>query len=166
MRIRPAARANRIVLMVHLHPQALADLSGNHGKSSQCTGGRPGCARTRMPGDPLCVCQVTAPKPANCPACACFSVGLRSCTILLLPSRAVPVQPNWASGKSKLMSRPVTSWPEQGAARDPRPTSDISQKVPCVGNVFLSVYIPCFIIIYHQRVHAGGVMVKASGWYA
>ncbi len=38
-----------------------------------------------------------------------------------------------------------------GAARDPpaRPTSDIGQKVQCVGNVFLSVYRPCFMIIYH-----------------
>jgi hypothetical protein len=150
--------------MVRLHPQALADHSGNHGKSSQCTGGRPGCARTRMPGDPPALCVPSALKPSNCPAGACFSVGLRSCAILLLPSRAV--QPNWASGKFKLMSGPVTSWPEQGAARDPRPTSDISQKEPCVGNVFLSVYIPCFIIIYHRRVHAGGLMVKASGWYA
>ena len=53
-----------------------------------------------------------------------------------------------------------------GAAQDPRPTSDISQKVPCVGNVFLSVCRACFIIIYHRRVHTGGLMVKASGWYA
>ncbi len=53
-----------------------------------------------------------------------------------------------------------------GAVRDPRPTFDISQKVPCVGNVFLSVCRSCFMIIYHRRVHAGGLMVKVSGWYA
>ena len=30
-----------------------------------------------------------------------------------------------------------------GGGAGSRPTSDISQKVPCVGDVFLSVYIPC-----------------------
>ena len=42
--------------VVRLH--ALADRSGNHGQSSQCTDGRPCRTRTRMPSDPLCVCQV------------------------------------------------------------------------------------------------------------
>ena len=148
--------------MVRLHPQALADRSGNHGKSSQCTGGRPGCARTRMPGDPLCVCQVHRNRPTVQPV----PVSQSGCgPAPYCCFQAVPCSQT-GSGKSKLMSGPVTSWPEQGAARDPRPTSDISQKVPCVGNVFLSVSKPCFIIIYHRRVHAGGLMVKASGWYA
>ena len=53
-----------------------------------------------------------------------------------------------------------------GGGAGSRPTSDISQKVPCVGNVFLSVCRPCFMIVYHRRVHAGGLMVKASGRYA
>jgi hypothetical protein len=42
--------------VVHLH--SLADRSGNHGKSSHCTEVRRVCARTRIPSDPLCVCQV------------------------------------------------------------------------------------------------------------
>ena len=145
--------------VVRLH--ALADRSGNHDQSSQCTGGRPGCTRTRMPSDPLCVCQVHQNRPTVQPGPVSQSGGG------LAPHRCFQaVQPNWASWKSKLMSGPVTSWPERGEARDPRPTSDISQKAPCVGNVLPSVCRPCFIIIYHRTVHAGGVMDKATGCYA
>jgi hypothetical protein len=56
--------------------------------------------------------------------------------------------PTWASGKSKfkLMSRPVTSWPERGAARDQPLTFDTSQDA----NVFSIDYIPCTIHSYHQ----------------
>ena len=53
-----------------------------------------------------------------------------------------------------------------GVGAGPHPTSNINQKVPCVGNVLSSVFRPCFMIIYHRRVHAGGVMVKATGCYA
>ena len=117
-----------------------------------------GCPATRR----LCVCQVHRNRPTVQPV----PVSQSGCgPAPYCCFQAVPCSQT-GSGKSKLMSGPVTSWPEQGAARDPRPTSDISQKEPCVGNVFLSVYIPCFIIIYHRRVHAGGLMVKASGWYA
>ena len=65
--------------VVRLH--AFADRSGNHGKSNQCTGGRPGCARTRMPSDP---CQVHRNRPT-------FQLGpvsRRSGATSLLPSRA------------------------------------------------------------------------------
>ena len=137
-------------------------VSGNHGQSSQCTGGRPGCTRTRMPSDLLCVCQVHRNRPTVQPGPVSQSGGGPATS--LLPSLAV--QPNWASGKSKLMSGPVTSWPERGAALDPRPTSDVSQKAPCVANVMPSVCRPCFIHIFHPRVHADGVMVKATGCYA
>ena len=118
------------------------------------------------PAAPGLGCQAvsSAPKPANFPVGACFSVGRRSGATSLLPSRAV--LPNLESGKFKLMSGPVTSWPERVAARDLRPTSDINQKVPCVGNVLRRVCRPCFMIFYHRRVHAGGVMVKATGCYA
>ena len=51
-------------------------------------------------------------------------------------------EPTWASGKFKLKSGPVTSWPEQGARRDPRRTSETSQKVLCYASVDLIVYIP------------------------
>ncbi len=68
----------------------------------------------------------------------------------------------WASGKSKLMSGPVTSWPELRAARDPTWTSDTSQKVLHVTNVLSSHYILCTIHAYHQRVHA----IEHAGWYA
>ena len=114
-------------------------------------------ARLRQDSDARrpALCVPSAPKPSNCPAGACFSVGLRSCARSLLPSRAV--QPNWASGKFKLMSGPVTSWPEQGAARDPRPTSDISQKVPCVGNVFLSQCM--YTLFYHN------LSPKSARWW-
>ena len=47
--------------VVRLH--AFADRSGNHGQSSQCTADRPGRTRTRMPSDPLCVCQVHRNRP-------------------------------------------------------------------------------------------------------
>jgi len=70
--------------------------------------------------------------------------------------------PTWASGKSKfkLMSRPVTSWPERWAARDPPQTSDTSQDV---ANVFSIDYIPCTIPSYHQGVHASGIAVEHAG---
>ncbi len=60
-------------------------------------------------------------------------------------------QPTWASGKSKLMSGPVTSWQERGAALDPRWTSlsDTSQKVLHVANIFPSAYIHRTIHSYH-----------------
>jgi hypothetical protein len=131
--------------VVRLH--ALADRSGNHGQSSQCTGGRP-CHQDSDAERPA-LCVPSAPKPANFPAGACFSVGRRSCTTSLLPSRAV--QPSLAYRKSKLMSGPVTSWPERVAGRDPRPTFDINQTVPCVGNVLPSVYRPCVMIICHRK---------------
>ncbi len=51
-------------------------------------------------------------------------------------------EPTWASGKFKSKSEPVTSWPEQGAQRDPRRTSETSQKVLCYASVDLIVYIP------------------------
>ena len=46
-----------------------------------------------------------------------------------LPHQNLATLRNWASGRS--MSRPVpaTSWPEPGARRAPRRTSDISQPV-------------------------------------
>ncbi len=70
--------------------------------------------------------------------------------------------PTWASGKSKfkLMSRPVTSWQERGAARDLPQTSDTSQDV---ANVFSIDNIPCSIHSYHQWVHASGIAVEHAG---
>ncbi len=53
-------------------------------------------------------------------------------------------EPTWASGKFKsIMSGPVTSWPEPGARRDPRRTSNISQKVLCHASVDFTEYVPC-----------------------
>ncbi len=51
-------------------------------------------------------------------------------------------QPKWVSGKFKSKSGPVTLWPEQGARRDPRRTSDTSQKVLCDASVDFTDYIP------------------------
>ena len=70
-------------------------------------------------------------------------------------------EPTWASGKFKLMSGPVTSWPgpEPRARLDPRRTSDTSQKVPCDVRVGFSDYIPCINHGKHRVMHAGSVVV-------
>jgi hypothetical protein len=47
-----------------------------------------------------------------------------------------------------------------------RLTSDTSQKVLHVANVLSNEYIPCTIHNYHQQVHAGGIAVEHTGWYA
>ena len=81
--------------------------------------------------------------------------------------------PTWASGKSKLISGPVTSWPERpaagqpagGAARDP-PRTSTSQKVQEVTPVFSSDYIPCTLNPCYQRVHASGLEVEHALCYA
>ena len=73
-------------------------------------------ARWQIPA----LCARTAPQQMS-------STGqLSSAT---LPHQNLATLRNWASGRS--MSRPVpaTSWPEPGARRAPRRTSDISQPV-------------------------------------
>ena len=143
-----------------------ADRSGNHGKSSQCTGGRPGCARTRMPSDP---CQVHRNLASQLSSRGLFlsRAAVRRHIAASKPCRAAKLQVG--HGIREILVDVRTSDVMAGAgggAPGPRPTSNINQKVPCVGNVLSSVFRPCFMIIYHQRVHAGGVMDKATGCYA
>ena len=69
-------------------------------------------------------------------------------------------EPTWASGKFKsIMSRPVTSWPEPGARRDQRRTSDTSQKVLCHASVDFTEYEPCISPRYHHGMNACSVVV-------
>jgi hypothetical protein len=92
---------------------------------------------------------------------ACFSGGRRSGATSLPPSRAV--QPKWASWKSKLMSGPVTSWPERGT-RPGRLTPTRRYCMPQMSFLVIIYLVPS--ISNHQRVHASGIAVEHAGWYA
>ena len=81
-------------------------------------------------------------------------------------NRSPAPHPEWVSGKFKSMSGPVTSWPGPEARRDPRRTSDTSQKVPSDVSGLFSGYIPCINTRYHHGMHAGSVMVQRAGCYA
>jgi hypothetical protein len=58
-----------------------------------------------------------------------------------------------AFGKSKLMSRPVTSWQERMERRNQRQTSNTSQKVLCVTSVMHIIYEHIITNISHQWVY-------------
>ncbi len=85
----------------------------------------------------------------------CFSVRRRSCYTWQLPSRTL--QSSWAFGKSKLMSRPVTSWLERMERRNPRRTSDTSKKVPHVTSDIL--------ILYQHITNNISVSTIVAWWY-
>ena len=98
---------------------------------------KPGRLRVTQPEGSAAAAGVTVSPSLDSTGKECFA------TNLSFQGQSL-AEPTWASGKFKsIMSGPVTSWPEPGAQRDPRRTSDISQKVLCHASVDFIEYIPC-----------------------
>ena len=109
----PISKTAILVSVVAFAVMASGPSTGRNGFRCKAASGLKPLADTAL-------CARTAPQQMS-------STGqLSSAT---LPHQNLATLRNWASGRSKSRPGPATSWPEPGARRAPRRTSDISQPV-------------------------------------